>query len=64
MSRNYTVNEVAEYFRRSQKTIWRWIDDGMFPHAFKVKDGYLIPEEDIVLVQQPSTGRKVISKGF
>ncbi len=48
MSRYMTVREVAELFRRSRKTIYRWIDEGrVFREVVKVKDGILIPEAEV-----------------
>lgn len=46
--KNYTVQEVAEIFRRTPQTIRRWIDEGKpFKVVFRVKDGYLIPEKEV-----------------
>lgn len=48
MSKKYTVKEVADVFRRDVQTIRRWISDGKtFRVVFRVKDGYLIPEEEV-----------------
>lgn len=48
MQKFMTVKEVAIVFRRSQDTIYRWLADGKtFNKVVKVKDGYLIPEEDV-----------------
>ena len=46
--KNYTIQEVADTFRRKPKTIRKWIDEGKtFKVLFKVKDGYLIPEKEV-----------------
>lgn len=47
MPKNYTVREAGEIFKRSDDTIRRWIAEGFFEKVFKVKDGYLIPEDSI-----------------
>lgn len=48
MARYMTVKEVAELFRKSKKTIYRWIDEGrMFRDVIRVKDGLLIPEAEV-----------------
>jgi predicted site-specific integrase-resolvase len=48
MVRYMTVKEVAAHFRRSKKTIYRWIDEGrVFRDVVKVKDGILIPENEV-----------------
>lgn len=46
MPKLLTVTEVALIFRKSNKTIYRWIDEGkVFARVVKVADGYLIPED-------------------
>ena len=48
MSKLLTVAEVADIFRKSKKTIYRWIDEGrVFNDVRRVRDGYLIPEEEV-----------------
>lgn len=46
---NFLVpEEVREIFRKKTiKTIYRWIEEGKFPHAMKVERNWLIPEEDV-----------------
>lgn len=39
--RRYTTAHVAKICGRSQRTILRWIAEGMFSEYIKVKDGYL-----------------------
>lgn len=55
MSKNYTVAEVAKIFRRSTKTIYRWREEGIFREVIQVKDGYLIPEKEILRVIKEKT---------
>ena len=47
---HHTVKEVARIFKKSEKTVWRWLQEGvMFPNAKKLKSGgYLIPESDVL----------------
>ena len=46
--KNLTVKEAAIIFRRTPKTIRRWIDEGqVFKKIIKVKDGYLIKKSEI-----------------
>ena len=54
MPKFLTVQEVADILRRSTDTIYRWILDGDFPNAKKVKDGYLIPEADVFSILKPA----------
>lgn len=46
MTKYLTINETAEIFRRHPRTIYRWIEEG-FLHAIKVRDGYLVPYEEV-----------------
>lgn len=49
--KNYTVKETAEIFRRKPETIHEWIKSGKtFQVVFKIKDGYLIPEKEVLRV--------------
>ncbi len=47
MPRNLTVQKVSELISRRPRTIYRWLREGMFPRAFKVKDGWFIPLADV-----------------
>ena len=47
LPKQYTVEQVAEYFHRDEQTIRRWISEGKFPHAYKVSDGWFILERDV-----------------
>ncbi len=50
ISKFLTVKEVAETFRRSTDTIYRWLDEGKvfeFDKVIKIKGGYLIPETEV-----------------
>lgn len=48
MPKLYTVKVLAEMFDKDEETIRRWIRDGdVFPHAFKVKDGFYVPASDV-----------------
>ncbi len=43
-----TVQEVADIFRRSKRTILRWIEEGNPITEFtRVRDGVLIPESEV-----------------
>lgn len=52
MSTNLTVQKVSELISRSPKTVRNWLREGMFPHAFKVKDGWFIPLADLKKVMK------------
>ncbi len=53
MPRFFTVKEVAQTFQRHPRTIYRWLDEG-FLRGKKVRDGWLIPEEEIAkLIRDP-----------
>jgi excisionase family DNA binding protein len=46
MSRFYTVRELTVILHRHPRTIYRWLDEG-FLHGKKVRDGWLIPQEEL-----------------
>jgi excisionase family DNA binding protein len=46
MARYYTVKELANKFHRHFRTIYRWLDEG-YIRGKKVRDGWLIPEEEV-----------------
>jgi predicted site-specific integrase-resolvase len=52
--KNYTIAEVAEIFKRSKKTIYRWREEGIFREVIQV-DGYLIPEKEVLRVIKEKT---------
>ena len=46
--KNRTIQETADIFRKSKKTIYRWLDEGdVFLRYIRVKDGILIPQSEI-----------------
>jgi len=48
MPKYLTTEEVQRLFRKkSRKTIYRWIEEGKFPHARKMNKEYLIPQVDV-----------------
>ena len=48
MRKLLTVNDLAELFQKHENTIYCWITvDQLFPHAFRVRDGWLIPDSDV-----------------
>jgi len=52
-----TVREVAEYFKLSRTTVWRWCNDGKLP-AFKVGRGWRIHRSEVEKITgQRSDGR-------
>jgi excisionase family DNA binding protein len=57
LCRYLTVREVRTIVRRSDETIYRWIEDNVFPNATKIKGGWLIPESDLhaLLDREPHT---------
>ena len=46
MNRFLTVKDVARMFHRHRRTVYRWLDEGAL-RGKKVKDGWLIPEEEV-----------------
>ncbi len=46
MSRYFTIKQVALKFHRHPRTIYRWLDEG-FLHGKKVRDGWIIPEDEL-----------------
>ncbi len=50
--KNLTVKMVAEIMSKHPETIYRWLKAGVFKRAFKVQDGYLIPEKEVEKVKK------------
>ena len=63
----YTVDQVADYFGKSSRTIRKWITLGRLS-AKKVGKGYLITEDALRTLIQPITApaedRKTIARDF
>lgn len=54
MPKLYTVKDLAVLFQKDEETIRCWIRDGdVFPHAFKVKDGWYVPVADVKKLMKP-----------
>ena len=48
MPKNCIIAEVAEIFKRTPDTVYRWIAEGkVLQDVRKVNDGYLIPEAEV-----------------
>lgn len=43
----FTVKDLATLFQKDEDTIRCWIREGVFPNAFKIKDGWYVPASDI-----------------
>jgi predicted site-specific integrase-resolvase len=43
----YTVAETAQVFKRTPRTIRRWISEQYIQKVYCVRDGYLIREDEI-----------------
>jgi excisionase family DNA binding protein len=55
--KNYSVKEVAERFGASKLTVYRWLQAGHFPNAYKLTPGgktspYRIPEGDVLAFEE------------
>jgi len=44
---NYTVQELCQYLRVHENTVYRWISDGVFPNAFQIGRDWRIPLDDV-----------------
>lgn len=42
-----TVKDLAALFQKDEDTIRTWIREGVFPGAFKIKEGWYVPTSDI-----------------
>lgn len=42
-----TVRDVAKWAKVTDKTVREWCAAGKFPNAFKVNDGWRIPQVDV-----------------
>ncbi len=62
MARYFTCREAAEIFRRDIQTIRRWIGEGYLKNYTKVKDGYLIPEREVMrLLEERKSSEEICS---
>ena len=50
-----TVREVAEYFKLSRTTIWRWCNEGKL-QAFKVGRGWRIHRSEVERIVGQNSG--------
>lgn len=55
MAKLYTVETLSVLFSKHRNTIYLWIASGVFPRAFKVRDGWYVPEGDVkkVMMTRP-----------
>lgn len=51
-----TVKDLSALFQRDEDTIRAWIKEGVFPHAFKVKEGWYVPASDIKKMMKKNSG--------
>lgn len=52
----YTLLEVAGIFKRSSRTLYRWLDEKtVFKEAIKIQDGWLIPRREIIRILESGT---------
>lgn len=58
MIKRYSTAEVANICERSQRTILRWREDGLFSNWIKVKDGYIFPGDATVKCFKSSNNGK------
>ena len=51
---SFNLKEASVVLGINRSTLYRWIDEGRFPHAWKTSPhgGYRIPREDIEQVKQ------------
>jgi predicted site-specific integrase-resolvase len=55
MPQAFTIKQLSQYFHRSPRTLYRWIHEGvLFPHAYRVKDGWYVPKRDVLKLMKPS----------
>jgi predicted site-specific integrase-resolvase len=47
MQKLLTIKMASALLNRSYNTTARWISEGLFPNASKIKNGWFIPEGDI-----------------
>jgi predicted DNA-binding transcriptional regulator AlpA len=47
MEKLLTIRMVSETLHRHENTIYRWVEEGIFPHASRIRGGLFIPESDV-----------------
>lgn len=62
MRKLYTVKALAELFEKDEETIRCWIREGIFPSAFKIKDGWYVPASDIKKMMRISASKESASE--
>jgi hypothetical protein len=49
---------LAKIFHRNAETMYQWLADGsVFPNAFRVKDGWFVPEKDVKQLMKSRQGK-------
>ena len=62
---NFNLKETGAILGVSRPTLYRWLDQGRFPHAWKTTasgGGYRIPKEDIESVKKMYPRQKKVSQ--
>jgi len=52
-----SVRDLAALFSKHENTIYTWLDEGLFPNAFKVKGLLYIPQSDIDRLRRQGRAR-------
>ena len=47
MQKLLTIRMASDLLHKHYNTVTRWITEGAFPHAVKVRGGWFIPENDV-----------------
>lgn len=47
-----TVWEVAEHLRVTKTTVYRYLDKGLFPGAWRTEEAWRIPQRDVIAYRE------------
>ncbi len=59
----YTVQDLCQKFQRDKRTIYRWVDEEMFPNVRYIKGGIYVPHRDVDALLPTKGTRRTISSG-
>lgn len=59
----YTVQDLCKKFGKDRRTIYRWVEEELFPNVKRVKGGIYVPHDDVIALLPTKATRRIISPG-